>query len=528
MIDLRVASINISGIRSIERRRLLLQFCLEGNLDLVALQEVTFHECSVLGGHYNVLSNVGPRRRGTAVLIRKGIHFSRELLDPDGRLISIDVGSFTFINIYAPSGLIAREERNIFLRQTIPAYAVSTNLPLLLVGDFNCVNEALDRSTPNPRPSPSRITNLALREMISGLELVDIWKKLKPGEPGHTFHHSNGSCRIDRVFSSRNNSEHVRNIQLKPLSISDHLSLECTILHSGTIPRSRFKNKNLWKLNTAVLSEDEFKIRITSFIESSLNHPLRENDCVKWWENIFKPGVKRVAISYCKERANLIRNTKLFYQTCILDIVNTEPLDWIAFKELRSYSKSWEESLLQGFGVRSHSFEGPDVEKATVFHVKKTRENFRNCSIDTLISPSGEEISLKDEVNRTIVEHFEKIFKNRASSDNTFEAAFLDGVRDRCRNVDFLVAPINPIEIKLALLATKRNKSPGMDGIPIEFYICFWDLIAPHFLDMFIHVLERDSIYLSQGRAAIRLIPKSNGSCGVSGFRPISLLNTDY
>ncbi len=218
----------------------------------------------------------------------------------------------------------------------------------------------------------------SFREMISGLELVDIWKKLKPGEPGHTFHHSNGSCRIDRVFSSRNNSEHVRNIQLKPLSISDHLSLECTILHSGTIPRSRFKNKNLWKFNTAVLSEDEFKIRITSFIESSLNHPLRENDCVKWWENIFKPGVKRVAISYCKERANLIRNTKLFYQTCILDIVNTEPLDWIAFKELRSYSKSWEESLLQGFGVRSHSFEGPDFEKATVFHVKKTRENFRN------------------------------------------------------------------------------------------------------------------------------------------------------
>jgi len=67
-----------------------------------------------------------------------------------------------------------------------------------------------------------------------------------------------------------------------------------------------------------------------------------------------------------------------------------------------------------------------------------------------------------------------------------------------------------------------------MDGIPIEFYICFWDLIAPHFLDMFIHVLERDSISLSQGRAAIRLIPKSNGPCGVSGFRPISLLNTDY
>jgi len=160
--------------------------------------------------------------------------------------------------------------------------------------------------------------------------------------------------------------------------------------------------------------------------------------------------------------------------------------------------------------------------------VKKTRENFRNCTIETLISPSGEEISLKDDVNRTIVEHFSMIFKDRPPSDGTFETVLLDGVKDRCRNPDSLLTLITPIEIKTALLASKRNKSPGMDGIPIEFYICFWDLIAPHFLDMFLHVLERDSISQSQGRAAIRLVPKSNGPCGVSGFRPISLLNTDY
>jgi len=47
---------------------------------VVGLQEVTFHECSVIGSHYNLVSNVGPRRLGTVVLIRKGIHFSPELL----------------------------------------------------------------------------------------------------------------------------------------------------------------------------------------------------------------------------------------------------------------------------------------------------------------------------------------------------------------------------------------------------------------------------------------------------------------
>lgn len=82
MNNLRVASINISSVSSIDRRRLLLQFCLDGKLDVVGLQEVTFHECDILGTHYILLSNIGPRRLGTAVLIRKGIHFSRELLEP--------------------------------------------------------------------------------------------------------------------------------------------------------------------------------------------------------------------------------------------------------------------------------------------------------------------------------------------------------------------------------------------------------------------------------------------------------------
>jgi hypothetical protein len=100
--------------------------------------------------------------------------------------------------------------------------------------------------------------------------------------------------------------------------------------------------------------------------------------------------------------------------------------------------------------------------------VKKTRENFRNSTIDTLISSSGEEISHKDEVNRTIVEHFLKIFKDRPPPDSTFETAFLDGITNRCNNLDYLLT-ITPIGIKTALLATKRNKYPGMDGIPIEF-----------------------------------------------------------
>ena len=108
---------------------------------------------------------------------------------------------------------------------------------------------------------------MALIELISGLELVDMWKKLRPRDLGHSFHHSKGSCRIDRIYTSRTHSEHIANIELRHLSISDHHSLECTILLSGTVRRSRFNKTNMWKLNTSVLSEEVFQNRIKSFID---------------------------------------------------------------------------------------------------------------------------------------------------------------------------------------------------------------------------------------------------------------------
>jgi hypothetical protein len=44
------------------------------------------------------------------------------------------------------------------------------------------------------------------------------------------------------------------------------------------------------------------------------------------------------------------------------------------------------------------------------------------------------------------------------------------------------------------------------------------DAIAPHFLDMINHNLERDSLTPSQGQAAIRLIPKSSDTCRILGI----------
>ena len=72
------------------------------------------------------------------------------------------------------------------------------------------------------------------------------------------------------------------------------------------------------------------------------------------------------------------------------------------------------------------------------------------------------------------------------------------------------------------------NKTPGIDGIPVEFYIAFWQLIADDLLEMYNHVLQNGSLCTSQRRAVINILPKSDDFLYIWNYRPISLLCVDY
>lgn len=77
-------------------------------------------------------------------------------------------------------------------------------------------------------------------------------------------------------------------------------------------------------------------------------------------------------------------------------------------------------------------------------------------------------------------------------------------------------------------MRTKKDKSPGIDGIPYEFYLSFFNTIGPTMIDMMNETIERGELKKSQGLAVIKLLPKKADASRPSDFRPISLLCTDY
>eukprot|EP00057_Strongylocentrotus_purpuratus_P026288 XP_011680762.1 PREDICTED: uncharacterized protein LOC583642 [Strongylocentrotus purpuratus] len=75
----------------------------------------------------------------------------------------------------------------------------------------------------------------------------------------------------------------------------------------------------------------------------------------------------------------------------------------------------------------------------------------------------------------------------------------------------------------------KHNKSPGLDGLPVEFYIVFWKDISDMLIDSFNFSLQNGLMSSSQRNGVITLIPKKDRDASyLKNFRPISLLTVDY
>jgi len=72
------------------------------------------------------------------------------------------------------------------------------------------------------------------------------------------------------------------------------------------------------------------------------------------------------------------------------------------------------------------------------------------------------------------------------------------------------------------------NKTPGNDGVPIEFYKTFWPLISDPFIRCANECFEKGEMSSSQKQAVITLIEKKGKDRSfLENWRPISLVNVD-
>ena len=67
---------------------------------------------------------------------------------------------------------------------------------------------------------------------------------------------------------------------------------------------------------------------------------------------------------------------------------------------------------------------------------------------------------------------------------------------------------LTKVESLQALKSMKPRKTPGSDGLPIEFYKVFWNEISNCLLNTINYAYTEGRFSVSQGREIIKLIPQ--------------------
>ena len=94
---------------------------------------------------------------------------------------------------------------------------------------------------------------------------------------------------------------------------------------------------------------------------------------------------------------------------------------------------------------------------------------------------------------------------------------------------EYLTKLINKNELKQAIFPMQNDKSPGIDGIPVEFYKTFYKTLENDLIQLYNNILFLEkNITNTMKQAIITLIPKKGDLNKLKYWRSISLLCIDY
>ena len=83
-------------------------------------------------------------------------------------------------------------------------------------------------------------------------------------------------------------------------------------------------------------------------------------------------------------------------------------------------------------------------------------------------------------------------------------------------------------ELLFALKSLPTGKSPGSDGLPVEFYSAFWESLGDLLVSIFNERFCLGVLTDSQRQALLRLVHKKDATNLANNWHPISQLNSDY
>lgn len=418
------------------------------------------------------------------------------------------------LNIYAPPSQ-GKEKENFF--KDLNRH-IKTNIdhPLILIGDFNLVEEPMkDRSQASLHYLEStEMSRRTFVEISSARGLLDIYRHLKPG--GRDFTHFNKGCgihsRLDRIYIPVKFSFMIPQIFSGLPLFSDHAPVGFNI-QSRPNPKWGYGHK---KMNPFYFADPNFQDNIKILIE---NEKIIRNDSApnEFWNNL----KRKFWIEYESFVKTYHQNRKRFLEALYKLPQTQERVDTIF--EIQNIPNELKKAT--GLSYFKHVAEEDFLALYAKNKIKFDKEKCIKSILDGEI-----EVSEREEIINVIRNFYIDLYKSESPDEGEI-SNFLDMELPKISEEDHdrIKKFIKTSEIKNAIEVAAKGKTPGPDGIPVEFYKIFENELSPILTEAVNNMFLRSEFDRDFNHSITTLIYKGRGlRSDIKNWRPISLLNSDY
>ena len=396
----------------------------------------------------------------------------------------------------------------------------------IILGDFNFIDNPHDKT--NGLNQTDKMVSERWLPFLSEIDMVDPFREHNPQKRIWSFIGTGRAknSRIDRIYVDLTALPNMSKMNYIQTPFTGHRVF--TFTKRGLIEHG----KGYYKMNTTILNDTKYREMIQDLAENIRN--LESSDSIHKWQT-FLLLVKSRSITYSKIKNKTKRRLRDKIQKDIFRLEEdpSTPLneqDQLYYNYLNRKLNQFEMEDIEGYKRRNRYLAAYEkAEPDMQFYAKQEARKISKDIISQLAEEkNGQIYTGKEKIMEISTSFYEKLYTpntvNTTTQDKLLKNINKKITLEAKRNLD---SPLTVEELKNAVFQMTKGKSPGLDGIPVEFYQEYWEIIKDLYFD-FILSIKRNGIPGGKNMNILKLIYKQKGEIYLlQNYRPISLINVD-